>query len=225
MQNSIRHFDLLAPDYDTLSKAHKWYAPEALFGLTYQFKSRGQTLLDMGIGTGQSSALDHKAGLKIYGIDGSQAMLDVCAKKAIAIKLVHYDFASKKRFPFKKGMFDHVISCGVFNFFEDLDKFFKEAQRLLRQRGIFAFTVEDPKIGYDLKYTNYDNDLMTERIIDKVGVEVFRHPEFYIQELALKYGFNLLRTFQYLAYHSPTESKDIFYKQYVFFKDERAIKI
>ena len=65
MQNSIKHFDSFATEYDKLSKAHNYWAPEALFGLSYEHENPGQTLLDIGIGTGQSSLLHYKAGLKV----------------------------------------------------------------------------------------------------------------------------------------------------------------
>ena len=215
MQNSIRHFNSFANEYDKLSKEHHWYAPEALFGLTYEYQNPQEKLLDIGIGTGQSSLLQYKAGLEIYGVDGSKTMLAECMKKGIAKDLKQCDLMTVSHLPFSDKTFNHIVACGVLYFFSDLEKFFKEARRLLLPKGTFGFNVEDPKTGYDLNYVNYDNDAMTDRIIDKVGVPVFRHPEYYIKELAQKYGFQISRTFQYLAYTSPTENKDIFFKQYV----------
>ena len=215
MKNSIRHFNSLAIEYDKLSKDHHWYAPEALFGLMYEHEHPDQKLLDIGIGTGQSALLHYKAGLEVSGVDGSNGMLAECSKKGITTCLEQCDLAKVARLPFSDNTFNHVTACGVFYFFSSLEMFFREARRLLLPDGTFGFNVEDPKIGYDLTYVNYDNDAMTDRIVDKTGVPVFRHPEYYIKELADRYGFQIKRTFQYLAYTSPTEKKDIFFKQYV----------
>jgi ubiquinone/menaquinone biosynthesis C-methylase UbiE len=76
-----------ASEYDTQAKLSNWLGPEAVFGLTYEYVKPGQSLLDLGIGSGLSSILFHKTGLRIYGLDGSGEILKVCAAKNFAVEL------------------------------------------------------------------------------------------------------------------------------------------
>src|ERR1035437_6295749 len=125
IRSAIDHYDIFSKEYDSLSKKHFWYSPEILFGLLFEFVKKGQELLDVGIGTGQSALPFKKIGLQIYGIDGSEEMLRICRKKLIAKELMKLDL-NEGSFSYKSTMFDHVISNGVFYFFKDLNTFFKE---------------------------------------------------------------------------------------------------
>ena len=64
--------------YDKRVKEYGWVGSEVAFGLAYEYTSPAQTILDIGIGTGLGSILFHKAGMFIYGLDNSDAMLDIC---------------------------------------------------------------------------------------------------------------------------------------------------
>jgi len=44
-----------AREFDAQSRQYEWHAPEVVFGLAFEFVSAGETLLDMGIGTGLSA--------------------------------------------------------------------------------------------------------------------------------------------------------------------------
>lgn len=162
-QTALNHYRVFASEYDKLSKKHDWYSPEILFGLVFEYLNKNKKLLDIGIGTGQSSIPFKKIGINIYGIDGSSKMLEFCKKKNFTkeLKLVDLD---RENIPYK------------------------------------------------------DNDLISKRIIEKVGVNVFRHKEEYIMDLAKKYNFKLLKKLEYFAYNSPSENKDIYFKAYVFSK-------
>lgn len=67
--------------YDDEAEATEWFGPEVAFGLTYKYIQHGQSILDIGIGTGLGSVLFRKAGLKVCGMDVSQEMLDACRSK------------------------------------------------------------------------------------------------------------------------------------------------
>ncbi|MCP4022107.1 MAG: class I SAM-dependent methyltransferase [Desulfobacteraceae bacterium] len=86
-------------------------------------------LLDVGIATGLGSHLFTKADLDVFGIDGSIEMLNICKSKNIAKKLKHFDLQTSP-LPYSNLFFNHVISCGVYHFFNDLDSILKEISRL-----------------------------------------------------------------------------------------------
>lgn len=128
--------------YDDEAAASGWYGPAVAFGLAFAHTKPGQTILDIGIGTGLGSMLFHKAGLVVTGMDISEEMLNACQKKGWAVRLVRHDL-TKVPYPFDDASFDHAVSTGVFQFFPDLDQVYRETGRLLREGGIFVFVTGD----------------------------------------------------------------------------------
>ena len=134
--------DAFAAQYDESAKRYGWYAPEVLFGLVYDRIEPGEKVLDLGIGTGLSSAPFKKAGLQIHGVDGSAEMLELCASRGVATDLKQHDFLSVP-LPYADNHFDHIIACGVFHLVGHLDNVVAEAARLARGAGTFVFTTEE----------------------------------------------------------------------------------
>jgi SAM-dependent methyltransferase len=83
--------------YDKRIKDYGWFGSEVAFGLAYEYTSPGQTILDLGIGTGLGSALFHKAGMTVYGFDNSDAMLDICRREKFVFDLKFHDM---HKFPY-----------------------------------------------------------------------------------------------------------------------------
>jgi len=137
MENQIEHYD---EGYDQEAEATGWFGPEVSFGLLYKFLKSGQRILDIGIGTGLSSKLYHNAGLKIYGMDISDKMLEAVNQKCIAEDLVLHDL-TEFPYPYNDNFFEVVVCAGVLNFFEMLDEIFEEVSRILKRGGYFAFVV------------------------------------------------------------------------------------
>jgi predicted TPR repeat methyltransferase len=131
-----------AEGYDEAARAIGWHGPSLVFGLMSKDIRRGQTLLDIGIGTGLGSEPFIKAGLRITGMDLSEMMLDACRTKGFATHLVRHDMTVVP-YPLGNGSFDHAISTGVFQFFPDLDLIFHEVARILQDDGRFAFVTGD----------------------------------------------------------------------------------
>lgn len=121
--------DMSADIYDEMSERLECHGHEALFGMSYEFMTPGESLLDIGIGTGLSSYLYHKAGLKVYGIDDSEKMLEACRKRAFATSLKKYN-VNDGSWPYADGQFDHATACGLFHFYDKLDVFFSEVTRV-----------------------------------------------------------------------------------------------
>jgi ubiquinone/menaquinone biosynthesis C-methylase UbiE len=131
-----------ATQYESQAAAIGWNGHEIMFGLMYEFLKPDDTLLDIGIGTGLSSLLFHKAGLRVSGFDNSAEMLHVCRSKGFSGKIVQHDLRNIP-FPYEMSCFDHILSLAVLNFFNDLAPIFQEAARVIKSKGIFGFTIEE----------------------------------------------------------------------------------
>jgi len=191
--------------YDIWNKELNLLSSDILFGLTYEFIKPDQILLDLGIGTGISSLSFHKAGLKIYGIEGSVEMLKVCESRGIAVEVKHHDM-EKTPFPYKDSFSDYVISTDVFQHFKELSSLFEEAFRILKTKGIFAFTTEDAK-GDGVSEFLWNNDS------GEKTLTLYRHSESYIRKLLHKKGFALIKTAKYFGAEEGGEH--ILYKAYI----------
>jgi len=134
--------------YDKEAAATGWHGPAVVFGLAFPYTRPGQTILDIGIGTGLGSELFHKAGIHVIGIDISEEMMDACRKKGFADRLVRHDLTMTP-YPFGDASFDHAVSTGVFQFFKNLDLVIGEVSRILRDGGIFVFVTGDRRPGED----------------------------------------------------------------------------
>jgi len=132
----------MASEYDRGKDAQGWRGPEVVFGLLYEFVGPGESVLDIGIGTGLGSALFHKAGLRVHGMDMSPEMLKVCEKKRMTEALKLHDLTTEP-YPYAEASLDHAVCVGVLNHFEDLGPVFRETSRILRDSGVFGFIVAD----------------------------------------------------------------------------------
>ena len=185
-----------AIDYDRQKKIWGWHGPEVVFGLIYECISPGQSVLDIGIGTGLGSALFHKAGLRVHGMDISPAMLAVCEKKGFAEDLRIHDLTVSP-YPYDAASFDHAVSVGVLNHFEDLSTVFAEAARVLKENGVFAFVVDDRKEDEAARFEVEHNGSQ---------VALFRHSEALVNRYLRDTDFELLSKVEFrMAGHRPTD--------------------
>jgi predicted TPR repeat methyltransferase len=212
-----------ALEYDQRAKETNWFGPEIIFGLAYEFVKPGDSLLDLGIGSGLSSILFHKAGLKVYGLDGSSEVLEVCGSKGFAVGLKRHDLRSLP-LPYPTGFFDQVISVAVFNSFRDLGTLFEETARIIKEGGIFAFTVEEQMPGQNDRYTINRVDV-SEKPKAETAVIMFRHSNDYIAQLLDDTGFILLKSLDFLAFKYPAEKKDIFFRAHIAQRKRREVRL
>jgi SAM-dependent methyltransferase len=132
----------MANEYDAKAEEYDWRGPEVVFGLSYAFINPGESVLDIGIGTGLGSLLFHKAGLHVYGMDISTKMLEVCKRKKFTTDIKEHDLTVEP-YPYDTASLDHAVSLGVFHFFRDLYPVFRQVARIVRDNGIFVFVVGD----------------------------------------------------------------------------------
>ncbi|UCE58924.1 MAG: methyltransferase domain-containing protein [Phycisphaerales bacterium] len=202
-----------APYYDKQVAEHGCHGHEVLFGLMYEYVKPGETLLDIGIGTGLASFLFHKAGLRISGFDSSREMLAVCESKGFAAQLIQHDLLCVP-YPYAVDSFNHVISLGVLNFFADLAPVFEETARIIRPQGIFAFSVEEQKQAQPAEYVFRVGGDPGESN-GEIAVSMHRHSDGHIRELLARHGFTPLKDYEFLADRYPSEGIDVYFNAYV----------
>jgi ubiquinone/menaquinone biosynthesis C-methylase UbiE len=150
MKSSEDKYAAYVKIYDSESKAIGWHAPEILFGLTYEHLKPGQTLLDIGIGTGLASELFYRAGLKVLGMDNSPSMLNACRQKFPDFELTEQSILNFP-WPYPDNSCDLVISTGAVHFFGELERIISEAFRITLPNGLVAFDIHlyDPEMDYE----------------------------------------------------------------------------
>lgn len=212
--------DESARDYDSQSRRYEWHGPEILFGLAFEFVTAGETLLDLGIGTGLSALPFQKAGIDVSGIDESADMLEVCRSKNIARELRRHDIRQTP-LPYPDGGFDHVVACGVFHLIDRLEPLVSEASRLLKGDGTFVFTFEKHRVGADDGIPVRAGEV-SKRIDEESGAEIFRHSESYIKRLLGEKGFAVLKTAEFVASVHPETGRKVHFRAVVARKKRAA---
>ncbi len=169
------------PQYDEEVKEYDSYLHDVIFGMSFEFVSADEKLLDIGVGTGLASINFAEVGLKVYGLDSSKEMLSVCRSKSFTEELKRYDM-TRETIPYKDRFFGNVVCCGVLHFMSDLNNLFAEVKRIIKSGGIFAFTIapQETADGYIEEPTAW-------------GVSIFKHSPQYIMELLEKHGLELLK--------------------------------
>lgn len=135
--------DSTAAEYDTAASAAGWH-PEALLGLCLGRVRPGDLVLAVGIGTGLCAAPFAAHGLRVWGVDESPRMLEVCRAKGIAERLVEHDLAVRP-WPFGDAAVAHVLAAGVTHFLPDLGAFVAECARVMSDDGVLAITTRLPR--------------------------------------------------------------------------------
>ncbi len=206
--NSSKNRDLadnFAKDYDQSADKYGWVAPEVVFGMTYHLLEPDEKVLDIGIGTGLSSACYHKAGCRVVGIDGSAKMLEVCAEKGVADELLQVDLTDQQPYPFADTSFDHAIAIGIFHLLGNLSDIIREASRLVRKGGTFGFTIDAVESSIScLEETN-----------EKSGVKLYKYGVEYLKQLLSSNRFRIIKSTRFLTYKKTDWSDEIFFNAFV----------
>jgi len=92
----------------------------------------GETVLDIGCGTGASSHPFIERGLQVTGIDPSPYMLDIAVKNVKHHADLHRGFAED--LPFEDNAFNYACFMTTLEFVDDPKKAFQEAVRVTKDR-------------------------------------------------------------------------------------------
>jgi predicted TPR repeat methyltransferase len=202
-----------ATQYESQAVEVGWHGHEILFGLMYEFVESDEALLDIGIGTGLSSSLFHRAGLHISGFDNSTEMLEGCQSKDFSGQIIQHDLRDVP-FPYETGSFNHVISLGVLNFFADLAPVFKEVARIIKLKGILGFAIEEKKPQQKAQYSIRINRGV-DRADGQFEIVMYRHSDEHIRDLLESVGFFVLKDFEFLADRYPEQGIEVYLKVYI----------
>ena len=195
-----------ASQYDDLVKKQKWYGSEILFGMIFEYLKTKDKILDIGIGTGLSATGFYTLGLEVYGLDYSNEMLEVCRQKDFAVDLKQFDL-NDTPLPYPSNFFDHISANAILYFIEKLDSLFEEISRIIKEKGIWAFIIEE----------NIDPSKpeIIEKPRGKNGLITYKHSQFYILDLMKKNGFTLLKKIEFIAENFQMEGKPVSFVLYV----------
>jgi predicted TPR repeat methyltransferase len=199
----------LASHYDSKAEEYDWRGPEVVFGLSYSFVDPGESLLDIGIGTGLGSVLFHKAGLYVYGMDISTEMLEACRSKGFAVDLKKHDL-TEQPYPYGEASLNHAVCLGVLNFFKDLTIVFREVARIVRDNGIFVFVVGDRGLGDEAEFVVGRDDTGADS-----SVPMYRHGTEEINGLLNDNHFDLVRCLEFPVPIDRERTKTLRAKAYV----------
>jgi predicted TPR repeat methyltransferase len=179
----------------------------------YELIKPGDTLLDVGIGTGLSSVLFHKFGVHVSGMDNSMEMLNACKSEGITTQLACHDLR-KIPWPYADRKFDHIVSLGVLNHIRDLERVFEEMSRITKDDGFCGFTVEEQDVGQreDRRSSHRESD--DDSSAQNRNLH-FKHSSKYIDRLLAEAGFLVLKELVFLAFVRPGDGKEVFFRAYV----------
>ena len=170
----------VASEYDDLLKQYKWQAPELLLDYLSKHIRKGTKLLDIGVGTGISSQRFHPLQVELYGLDNSPDMLAICEAKQLFKEVRLFDILNED-IPYPETTFDYVICSGVLHFFPELDSIFAKISRVVKNNGLFAFTVIENHKDEKPYYTEISD-----------GVNIYHHSMDYIETLSQQQYFTRL---------------------------------
>lgn len=198
--------DEFASEYDESVLKNNWNGPETLYNSVKGLLKPSSSILDLGIGTGESSKRFQEAGHSITGLDGSKNMLLECKKKNVGEKLIHHDL-EKFPYPLQDKNFDAIISNGVFHLVYPLREVFSEAKRLLKPSNIFVFTYENS----DDRSDSIEIQPGIWKRETESGVQTYKYSDNLIQMYLAENDFELVKRTRFLAFTNPQIQKNIYF--------------
>jgi predicted TPR repeat methyltransferase len=188
-----RQYSDWAAQYDQDTAGYKWSAPDRLLAAVGELAppKAGQRVLDVGIGTGLSSAPYAAGGARVTGLDLSRRMLEAAATKDLPFeRLAEYDINTPlSTAGVAPGSFDLVLSCGTLHFATDLKATVAELASALAPGGILGFTFIPPQ----------------ERAF---GESTHLHSQDEVREMLEAAGLTPLDATRFVAYHDKGNPED-----------------
>ena len=174
-----------------------WSIPETELNILGNVE--GKRVLELGCGAAQLSIAINYLGGHVVGIDNSSGQLEH-AKKLLEKHEMNFPLhhCSAEELPFLDGEFD-IVFCdhGAMTFSNTLPTL-KEAYRVLKPGGLFAFNIQSPlhEVCYDEKEDKVTPKLVKDyfslgRLTDEGGMVYFQHPIGKWIQMFLAVGFKI----------------------------------
>jgi len=149
-----KYNDLLSAKYDEATRGEfKWLAPYITEKHIKPYVKAGIDVLDIGVGTGQTSKIFIDQKINVTGIDISEKMLAIAKSKFKFKKLVKYDIEQGLLNLFSQEKFDIIVAVGIFEFIDNIKNALNEMKQLLKEDVVLAFSYEvyEPNNKYGIK--------------------------------------------------------------------------
>jgi predicted TPR repeat methyltransferase len=135
-------FDNFAPVFDATLRDVGYCAPEELARRVRRRAAGSMDILDLGCGTGMCGVALAGAKRRLTGVDLSPKMLQLAARRALYDELVEDEIGAYLASCTAQA-FDLIVAADVFIYVGALEGVFREAARVLRRGGSFAFSTEE----------------------------------------------------------------------------------
>jgi predicted TPR repeat methyltransferase len=179
-------FDGFANTFDAHLQGLKYETPRDLLALVTQHSvpAAGKwRVLDLGCGTGLAGLAIAPYASQLVGVDLSARMLERAQARNVYHRLERMDFLAMMRNE-ESSSYDVVIAADSLIYLGKLDDVVREARRLLRRGGLFAFSVEalDAASG-PITQPDY--------VLQKIPSCRYAHSSEYISRLASDHDFRI----------------------------------
>ena len=173
---------------------------------------KGDLILDLGCGTGESAKPFIEKGGKVVGVDISSEMLKVARKKYKFWKLYKYDIEKGlKGLNFEDNYFDAILSAWVLEFMRNIKKIVKEMARITKKNGYVAFTYELWK--KDSKIQSKKESPLGRGLVKPIprllSFKVYRHTPKEIEKILAKNNLEKVSHKEFISYSYSRPPKKI----------------
>ncbi len=175
----------------------KWFGPCIALGVLFPILKSGETIVDLGVGTGNGATLFNRMGVKVIGLDVSKEMLNSCINKGTCLSIHQHDLKIVP-YPVSSKVARAVLSTGVLHFLPDLKPVFSETTRMLNESGYFFFDV--------LRMISPDPNL--KRMVDMRGLQTYLHSHQYIEALLMNCGLKIIGNFSHTLFEESVPCLD-----------------